>query len=43
MVKGVIIFLMFVGRLGAFTLLLGLVKQEAKKNYKYPKDDLIIN
>ena len=41
--KGVIIFLMFVGRVGAFTLLLGLVKQEAKKNYKYPKDDLIIN
>ncbi len=41
--KGVIIFLMFVGRVGAFTLLLGLVKQETKKNYKYPKDDLIIN
>ncbi len=41
--KGVIIFLMFVGRAGAFTLLLGLVKQETKKNYKYPKDDLIIN
>lgn len=41
--KGVIIFLMFVGRVGAFTLLLGLVRQEKKRNYKYPKDDLIIN
>lgn len=41
--KGVVVFLMFVGRVGAFTLLLGLVKQEKKKNYKYPKDDLIIN
>ena len=41
--KGVIIFLMFIGRVGAFTLLLGLIRQEKKRNYKYPKDDLIIN
>lgn len=41
--KLLIIFLMFVGRVGAFTLLLGFVRQEKKKNYKYPKDDLIIN
>lgn len=41
--KSVIILLMFIGRVGAFTLLLGLVKQVKKRNYKYPSDNIIIN
>lgn len=41
--KIVIIVLMFVGRVGAFTLVCGLIKQEKKKNYRYPSDNIIIN
>lgn len=41
--KLVIILLMFIGRVGAFTLLLGLIKQVKKRNYKYPSDNIIIN
>lgn len=41
--KGVIIFLMFVGRVGVFTLVLGLIKQVKKQNYKYPTGNIIIN
>lgn len=41
--KSVIILLMFIGRVGAFTLLLGLIKQVKKRNYKYPSDNIIIN
>lgn len=41
--KSVIIFLMFVGRVGAFTLLLGLIRQVKKRNYRYPSDNIIIN
>ncbi|MCF2582944.1 TrkH family potassium uptake protein [Bacteroides caecigallinarum] len=41
--KLVIIVLMFVGRVGAFTLVSGLIRQEKKKNYKYPSDNIIIN
>ena len=41
--KLLIIVLMFVGRVGAFTLVSGLIRQEKKKNYKYPSDNIIIN
>ncbi len=41
--KGIIILLMFVGRVGVFTLCLGLIKQVKKHNYKYPSDNIIIN
>lgn len=41
--KLIIILLMFVGRVGAFTLISGLIKQEKMKNYKYPSDNIIIN
>lgn len=41
--KLIIIVLMFVGRVGTFTLVSGLIRQEKKKNYKYPGDNIIIN
>ena len=41
--KLIIIVLMFVGRVGTFTLVSGLIRQEKKKNYKYPSDNIIIN
>lgn len=41
--KFLIIVLMFVGRVGVFTLVSGLIRQEKKKNYKYPSDNIIIN
>lgn len=41
--KMIDILLMFIGRVGTFTLIAGLVKQERKRNYKYPSDNIIIN
>lgn len=41
--KLVIILLMFVGRVGTFTLLTGIIKQKKVQNYKYPSDNIIIN
>ena len=41
--KFVIIILMFIGRVGAFTLLIGLIKQKKIHNYRYPIDNIIIN
>ena len=41
--KAVIILLMFIGRVGAFTLATGLICQEKKRHYKYPSDNIIIN
>ena len=41
--KALIVAMMFVGRVGAFTLMTGLVRQEKKRNYKYPSDNIIIN
>lgn len=35
--------LMFVGRVGLITLMLGIVKQKRNTKYRYPKDDIIIN
>lgn len=34
---------MFIGRVGAFTLVTGLIRQEKKRHYKYPSDNIIIN
>lgn len=41
--KLLIILLMFIGRVGAFTLVTGLIRQEKKRHYKYPSDNIIIN
>lgn len=41
--KILVVVMMFVGRVGAFTLATGLVRQEKKRNYKYPSDNIIIN
>ena len=41
--KLVVVFLMFAGRVGVFTIVSGLVRQEKKKNNKYPSDNIIIN
>lgn len=41
--KLLVILLMYIGRVGAFTLLTGLVRQEKKRNYRYPSDNIIIN
>lgn len=35
--------LMFIGRVGLLTLMLGLVKQQKNKKYRYPSDNIIIN
>ncbi|WP_071146960.1 TrkH family potassium uptake protein [Bacteroides ihuae] len=41
--KLVIILLMFVGRVGLITMMLGIVKQKKNIKYKYPSDNIIIN
>lgn len=41
--KILVILMMFVGRVGAFTLATGLIRQEKKRKYKYPSDNIIIN
>lgn len=41
--KCIIIVLMFVGRVGAFTLASGLIRQVKQRNYRYPSDSIIIN
>ena len=35
--------LMFVGRVGLITMVLGIIKQKKFVNYSYPKDDITIN
>lgn len=35
--------LMFIGRVGLLTLMLGIVKQQRNKKYRYPSDNIIIN
>lgn len=35
--------LMFIGRVGLVTLILGMVRQKKHTKYKYPSDDIIIN
>ena len=41
--KFLIMFLMFVGRVGIITILMGIVKQSNKRNYNYPSGEIIIN
>ncbi|MEG1685840.1 MAG: potassium transporter TrkG [Bacteroides sp.] len=41
--KLIVAFLMFVGRVGVITLMLGLVRQKRITKYEYPKDNIIIN
>lgn len=41
--KLVIVLLMFVGRVGLITMMLGIVKQKKNIKYKYPSDNIIIN
>jgi trk system potassium uptake protein TrkH len=41
--KWIIIFLMFIGRVGPLTLLSGILVSYRKQYYKYPVQDVIIN
>lgn len=41
--KILIAILMFLGRVGLITLVLGIVKQKRHTKYRYPSDDIIIN
>jgi Trk-type K+ transport system membrane component len=41
--KGIVICLMFLGRLGPLTVLSGMFVSNKKQYFKYPKQDLIIN
>ena len=41
--KLLICLLMFVGRVGLITLMLGIIRKKKKTRYSYPKDDIIIN
>lgn len=41
--KLLVILMMFIGRVGALTFVNGLIKQEEKKKYRYPSDNIIIN
>ena len=35
--------LMFIGRVGFITLVLGIVKQKKNTKYRYPSDNIILN
>lgn len=41
--KLLVALLMFVGRVGLITLMLGIVKRKKNTKYRYPSDDIIIN
>lgn len=41
--KLLVAFLMFVGRIGVITLMLGVIRQKKITKYKYPSDNIIIN
>lgn len=41
--KVIVILLMFVGRVGAFTLISSLLRMQDKQLYRYPKETIIIN
>ncbi len=41
--KMVIIFLMFIGRVGVLTIAMSLIRQRKVRNYKYPSGNIIIN
>lgn len=41
--KLLIIFLMFTGRIGMFTLLMSFIRSKPKRNYRFPEEQIIIN
>lgn len=41
--KLIVVVLMFIGRIGVLTLLLGFIRPQRKDRYKYPDDNIIIN
>lgn len=41
--KLILVFLMFIGRVGLITVMMGLIRQKPYKRYKYPMDQIIIN
>lgn len=41
--KMTLIVVMFVGRVGAITILIGLLKEADYKNYRYPRESVLIN
>jgi len=41
--KVVLIFLMFIGRISTLTLLIAIFRKVKYKNYKYPKEEILIN
>lgn len=41
--KLLVAFLMFIGRVGLITLMLGIIKQKKNLKYRYPSDNIIIN
>lgn len=41
--KVIISFLMFIGRVGVITLMLGFVRRKRESKYRYPKEEIIIN
>lgn len=41
--KILMVVLMFIGRVGLVTLILGMVRQKKHTKYRYPSDDIIIN
>lgn len=41
--KILICFLMFIGRVGLITLVMGIIRQKKLTKYKYPSDNIIIN
>lgn len=41
--KVIISFLMFIGRVGVITLMLGLIQRRRENKYRYPKEEIIIN
>lgn len=41
--KYVIIFTMFIGRIGLINLMIGILKSVNTQDYKYPKENILIN
>lgn len=41
--KVIIIAMMFIGRVSMFSLLIAIMKREKYYNYRYPKEEILIN
>lgn len=41
--KLIVAFLMFIGRVGLITIMMGLIRQKPQMRYRYPTDQIIIN